>query len=153
MEFNFTKKWFDKAIKLEGNSNVSAGWFSVPRKFAGLRISGEDLRVFVDKLYGYSNPRSVRLMEYPIMQVNDKGEFTPAPCTGEMNLDGENIIQATSKVMPEHIYNIIDILRYIVDTDGSGIPTRIYLRTIFDSDKTRKRYARYAVFVPKVELP
>lgn len=150
-KFNFNENGIDKVIKLEGDSNVFAGRSTpYPRKFAGLSISGDDLQLFVDKLYGYSNPRSVRLMSQPYMLVNDKGDFTQAGMFNT-NDDGEHVIQATSKQIPDSVYNIIDIIRYIVDTKGAGIPTRIYLYTIYDDIQTKKRHARYAVFVPKGE--
>jgi hypothetical protein len=146
MQFNFTEKWFEKAIKLEGNSNVSAG---KPRS-GGLQIFGEDLRIFVDKLYGYSNPRSVRLIEFPVILVDKNGNVISEPSLYTDDVDN-TVLTTTSKKMPEKIYKIIDIIRYIVDTSAEGIPTRVYLRAIFDDPRTGKRHARYAVHIPKEE--
>jgi hypothetical protein len=54
--------------------------------------------------------------------------------------------------MPEEIYNIIDIIKFIVDKSAGGIPTRIYLRSIFDDEKTGKRCAKYATHISRSEI-
>lgn len=145
MKFNFSKSWLARAVQYEEGCNISAGF--APKKFNGLRIYGEDLRIFVDKIYGYSNRKSVRIMTLKYMVVDKEGNFGS-------NSDGTDTpIQASTIKMPENIHNIIDIIRYIVDTYGSKIPTRIYLYAIFDDDITHNRYARFATYIPKGELP